>query len=114
MTLAEQDKRQMLHAISDVPLTFTHGGTTYTDAATMGSLVIREPNEVGGFLPDPDLTITTTLQKLDSSDALVNRFSTAPTRNDTVTVNGTTYRVEATTEDELTSALVLDLMSASK
>ncbi len=111
-TLAEVDKKNMLNVISDVPLNFVHSSTTYTAAATMGSLVKNKPLETGGLFDEPDLTITTTLQKLDTDGTtLVNRFSTAPAAKDLVTVDGTQYRVDSTVEDELTSALVLNLIS---
>lgn len=113
MTFAEQDTRELLHVISDVPLTFIFDGDTYTDGATMGSLVTTKDLTEGGFLGEPDLTITTTLKVLNSSDALVNRFTTAPEPQDLVTVSGTVYRIQSTTEDEISSALVLDLVSKS-
>jgi len=116
-TFTEADRRNLLNVIADLPLTFKYtDGTlaTFTNAATMGALVTRKDLEDGGFMPEPDLTITTTIKKLDSSDALVDRFTTAPAATNIITIDSVDYRVEATTTDEISSALVLDLNSAEK
>ena len=117
MTFTEQDRRELLHAISDVPLTFayTDGSlTTFTSAATQGAIITAKPLEPGGFGIQPDLTITTSIKKLNSSDALVDRFTTPPAATDIITISSTDYRIEQTTEDEISSALVLDLISTDQ
>ena len=116
-TFAEQDQRAMIRVIADIPITFSANdptATTFTDAGAIGALVTTEPNDAG-FEVTPDLTITTTLKKLDTDGTtLVDRFTTAPDNNDLIGYNGGVYRVDQTHQDEITSALVLDLVLSSR
>ena len=120
-TFTDQDKRRMLSVIADMPATFTHqvAGSatvaTHTNGGTIGALVATKDLEVGGLMDEPDLTLTTTIQKLDTDGtSLTNRFTTVPAPGDKIAVSGTTYRVAQKTTDEISSALVLDLISAHR
>ena len=120
-TFTDQDKRRMLSVISDIPVTFTHqvAGSatvaTHTNGGTIGALVATKDLEVGGLMDEPDLTLTTTIQKLGTDGtSLTNRFATVPAPGDKIAVSGTTYRVAQKTTDEISSALVLDLISVHR
>ena len=105
----------MLNVIADDPLTFIYSdptATTFSNAATMGALLNTKPN-VHGFEVTPDLTITTTIQKLAADGtSLTARFTTPPSANSKVTIGSNIYRVTQTHEDNLQSVLVLDLVSS--
>lgn len=91
------------------------GLSTFTAAATTGALLTTQPLSEGGYEITPDLTITTTIQKLDTDGVtLVDRFTNVPAATNRVGVGGVNYRIEQTTSDEITSALVLDLVSVDR
>lgn len=111
---SEQATRDLLNVISDVPVTFTWNSNDYT--GTRGALVQRQSFDSGGFLPEPDLTISTTLKKLSSANKLIDRFpsGTPPALGEKVTIGGTVYRIDRVTTDELSAGIQFDLMSPHK
>lgn len=116
MTLADSVTLDLLNVIADAPLTFTWSGTTYTDAGTRGALVRRNRFGDGGFLEEPELTVTTTLQKLNGVGALIDRFpaNTPPAHGEIIEVDDVNYRITAVHKDEFNSGLQLDCASTSR
>ena len=110
-TLADSFHIDAINVIADAPIEFTWNGGTYI--GTKGGLVLREPLQTGGFLEIPDLTISTSLMKKESSGVMVSRFVSDiwPDVGDLVTVDSVVYRVEQRTIDEFETMIQLDLRS---
>lgn len=120
MTLAEQQTHDLLGAIDDAPEDLTWNNVDFT--GTRGGLVRTSSNQEGGLLVEPEMSWSTTLQKLDDSGALTDRFPGYATVNElvdaidgeTVTVDGRLLQVDKVAVDEFEVAMQLDLMSPHK
>ena len=128
MTLAEQTARDLLNIISDAPLTFTFDSVEYEDGATRGALINSQRLMEGGFMGEPDLSITTCLKKLNgvASEAhcccpcghddpgcdLIDRFSSDPPAvGEIITVDDVDYRIDRIHTDEFSLGVQYDLVS---
>ena len=112
MTLSEQTTRDLLRAISDVPLTFTFDEVDYVDGATRGGLATTQQLLTGGFMGQPDLTITTCRKKLNGAGDLVERFEDDPPDvGDVITIEDADYRIASRLFDEFGMGIQYDLVS---
>ena len=98
----------MRNIIADVGVTFYHGGLEYV--GTRGALVSASNLQTGGFLEEPDLSLTINLEDEDGDDV----FTTEPVVGDQITIGSSTYRIEKTHRDEFASALQMDLTTTHK
>ena len=122
MTDAEQVLRDLLGIIDDAPASFTWNNAAYD--CRRGPLITSEKlagDEGGGWMTDYDLSVTTTIQRIDESEAAVARFDgydsttiAAALQQQKVTLGSAVYRVEKVTLDEYGQGLQLDLMSIHK
>lgn len=113
---ADQVARDLCRVIDDVPVTFKYLGVAYE--GTRGPLVTTKSVVPGGIFEAPELSITTSTKKINSSGKLVNRFSTAlalqKTIEDVGGVSGRDYRIVRLHEDEFGIGVQMDLESIHK
>lgn len=105
--LAETVRIDLIAMIEDDPVSFDFDGATYQ--GTSSGVSKKTPLEIGGFEPQPELTIAVNLHNLDGDDVFT---SGAPTEGDTITVDNISYRVDRTETDPTGECLQLDLRSA--
>jgi hypothetical protein len=99
-----------------------NGGTasvTWDDVdydGVIGALVTTKPNVSGGFLPEYDLSWTTSLQKLNDAGELVERFTDdeLPEEGEVLTIADVDYRVERVTMDPYSAMVQFDLVNTAK
>jgi hypothetical protein len=108
--------RDLCGVIDDVPVVFAYGGVEYQ--GTRGGLISRKQVVDGGIFEAPELSITTCRKKVNSSGALVDRFSSEPGLQNVITdvggVSGTNYRIVRVHEDEWGMGVQWDLESVNK
>lgn len=112
---ADDTARDMCRVIDDMPVDFVFGGTTYQ--GIRGALVNSKRVMEGGIFEEPELAITTTRRKVNSSGKLVTRFSTLPVSGQVirdVNGDGVDYRIVKTHKDHFGDVLQMDLESMHK
>lgn len=92
----------------------TWDGADYT--GVVGALVTTKPNGEGGFLPEYDLSWSTSIQKLNDAGELVSRFTDdeLPTEGETLTIRDINYRIERVTTDPFETMIQFDLVNPHK
>lgn len=110
----EELARDAIALINGGPEVATWEGDDYD--GMIGPLISTKPNVSGGFLPEFDLSWTTSLQKLNEAKELVPRFldDLLPVEGDLLTVREVDYRIERVTKDPFLSMVQFDLVNENK
>lgn len=112
---SEELARDAISLIADGTEVATWNSKDYD--GMVGPLVSSKPNVSGGFLPEYDLSWTTSLQKLNDSKELVSRFTndTLPAEGNNLTIGGVNYKIDRVTKDPFASSMVqFDLINQNK
>lgn len=119
---AQELHRDAISIVSGDPQSVLWNGESYE--GMVGPLVTTKPNIEGGFLPEYDLSWTTSIKKLDASGALISRFfnDVIPAEGNELTIPdivppGITYSIDRITRDRphpFTVMVQFDLMSKDK
>ena len=103
--------------IDDLPVVFTFDGVEYI--GRRGALVKTKSQGEGGYFPEPEMTITTCIKKVNLSGKLVDRFaSDEPGERSRITSvdgeSGNDFRIVKTVRDEFGMGLQLEMESINK
>jgi len=107
----EELARDAIAIIGGGSKTMTWDETDYE--GVIGPLVSTKPNVSGGFLPEYDLSWSTSLQKFNDSKELVSRFvdDTLPTEGEIFTIDDVDYKVHRVSKDPFLTMVQFDLVN---
>lgn len=110
---AQELARDAIAIMADT-LAATWNSVAYDGVA--GALVTTKPNQMGGFLPEYDLSWTTTIEKLNDARELVSRFpgDVLPAEGEPMTIRDIAYKIHRVSKDPFEVMVQFDLVNENK